>query len=617
MSAETERRGREPSTQPVAEGSSGGSLPLRGIEGWWRSRRGGRAWEILPAVVLVLLVGGPMFFTRAGYSEDFTNSLWLIWVAGHHFGHTLWPSFFLNVEAPGGISGVFNPEFAFYGGPLYTATGALSAILSNHAAVAYAIVTAAALAAAYGGCWWLARQCGVRGLLAHVPAVVMLTGSYYSTDLYGRGAWSEFVAVSSIPLMAASAASLLRAGRWRISTVLLLVISTATFTGSHNITLEWGGLVLAVGVVSLLLAYRPRVSWHRVLAVVCLALLAAGVNGWYLLPDVAYAGHTVIAGSPFNWSYTSFFDTPGVLFYPLREVPSQSSTPALFVQVPLWFMLWSAVAAAWLWRDRAMARLRRAWVLITLGIIVVLLLLFFEWPWERMPRLLRDIQFTYRLGSYILLLTVVLVTITVLALQRLADRPGRLLGSLWSLRTLLVQAVLFSLILCAWQLWAANTTQTNWYRKRDEALVPVTTVPTTWYSGADYADNSLPIVSVPNNRTLNVDPRLVDAAGNGLSAMLAMPAGMQPVATNIVSGPYLVHVDGLHVLGRTEGNRLVVSRMRPGGGDVKVTVTTRVGGAVLLGRIVTTVSALGILLLLAWLGWRGWLERRGVASPRV
>ena len=78
------------------------------------------------AAAVVLTVGAPMFFTHDGFSQDFTNALWLIWVAGHHFGHSLWPTYFLNVNASGTITGVFYPEYAFYGGPLYTATGALS-----------------------------------------------------------------------------------------------------------------------------------------------------------------------------------------------------------------------------------------------------------------------------------------------------------------------------------------------------------------------------------------------------------------------------------------------------------------------------------------------------------
>lgn len=575
------------------------------------------AVDLAIGAVAVLTVGAPMFFTRAGYSEDFTNSLWLIWEAGHHFGHSLWPSFFLNVEASGTIDGIFNPEFAFYGGPLFTIAGALSALLFDHAAIAYALVTAAGLAGAYGGCFWLARQCGVRGLLAHVPAVVMLTGAYYVTDLYGRGAWSEFMAVSSIPLVLASATHLARASRWRVWPVLALILATIVFTGSHNITLEWGVLVFGIGAMCLLAAYRPAsLSWRRLLGVGALMLLSAGVNGWFLLPDLAYAGRTQIANASFNWSYTSAFDAPGVILDPLREVPSSSSTPALFVQAPVWFMLWAAIVGVASWRRPVMARLHCAWVIAALGILAMLGLLMFRWPLQHMPAALQDIQFPYRLSAYVLLLSVAFVTVAVLVLQRLAAEPGRVGGALRPLRALLVAVTLISVGLCVWQLWVPSTTQTEWYRKRDEALVPVTEVPTTWYSGPDYADNSLPLVPVVDNRVIYINPRLVNAAGNRVSVDIDVPPGPQPIATNILGGPYLVDVSGLRVVGRTADHQLSVVRIHGSSGKVRVVVSTRTSRAVVLGRAITVASTIALLALLGWLLASSWRARRARTSGR-
>ena len=577
-----------------------------------RTTRGARVTDLLVAATVVLTVGAPMFFTHDGFSQDFTNALWLIWVAGHHFGHSLWPSYFLNINAPGTITGVFYPEYAFYGGSLYAATGALSALLFNHATIAYAAVTAAALSAAYGGCWWLARQCGVRGMLAHIPPVVWLTSSYYATDLYGRGAWAEFMAVSSIPLVVASAADLLRGPRWRVSSVLMLVVSVLVFTGSHNITLEWGTIVLAAAAVCMFVAYRPlSLSWRRVIGVGCLALVSAGVNAWFLLPDIAYAGRTLVASEGFSWSYAaSYFDTPGVLLNPLRMVPSQSSTPALYVQAPVWFMLWGLIAGVWLWRDAAMERLRRAWVIAGLGIVVVLCLMIFQWPWEHMPHALREIQFPYRLGSYMTLLSVGFLIVGVLATQRLASRPDHSIGTLWSIRTLLVEAAVVSLILCAWQLWVPNTHQSSYYKVRGDALASLTNTPITWGSPPNYADDSLPVVSVPANRSLSIDARLLNAAGNRVSANVTAPPGLQPIATNILGGPYLVDVSGLRVMGRTTSNQLVVTRLQAGAGKVHVVVSTRSSRAVVLGRAISVACALAVLLLLGWLVTRGWRERR-------
>jgi hypothetical protein len=561
-----------------------------------------------------------MFFTHDGFSRDFTDALWLISVAGHHFGHSLWPSYFLNVNAPSTISGVFYPALAFYGGPLYTASGALSALLFNDATLAYALMTAAAMFAAYGGSLWLARQCGVRGLFAHVPAAVVLTSSYYSTDLYGRGAWAEFMAVSSIPLLVASAVALVRAPRWRASTVLILVVAVLAFTGSHNITLEWGVLVLGLVGLGMLAFHGPSgLPWRRMLAVGGLALIAAGINGWFLVPDVAYAGRIAIGATGASWSgatgvswfATSFFNTIGVVLNPLRVVPSQSGTPALYAQAPVWFMSWGLIAGVWLWRDPAMARLRRTWVIAVLGIVVLLWLMLHQWPWEHMPHALQEIQYPYRLGSYVTLLSVGLVIVGVLALQRLATRPGHSIGALWSLRTLLVEALVVSLILCVWQLWVPNTHQSPFfYKDRSEALTPVTQTPNTWGSATDYADRSLPIVAVPPGRTLNIDARAVDAAGNHASVELAAPPGLQPIATNILGGPYLVDVSGVRVIGRTVANQLAVTRLHASTGKVRVVLSTRSSRAIELGHAISAASVLAVFSLLGWLTIGAWRDRR-------
>ena len=599
---------------PPHSGASWPALVADSLLARARTPRGARITDLLVAGAVVLIVGAPMFFTHDGFGGDFTNVLWLIWVAGHHFGHSLWPSYFLNVNPPGTDVGVFNPEFAFYGGPLYATAGALSAVLFNHANIAYELVTAAAMSAAYGGCWWLARQCGVRGLLAHVPPIVLLTSSYYVTDLYGRGAWTEFVAVSSIPLLVASAVDLVRAPRWRVSSVLMLVASVIVFTGSHNITLEWAAIVLGAVAVCMLAAYRPSMpSWRRVVAVGCLALVSAGINGWFLLPDIIYAGRTTISGAPFEWSSTSGFDTVGVVLNPLRAVPSQSSVPALYAQAPVWFMAWGVIAGIWLWRDAAMARLRRAWGIAALGIAIVLCLVLFEWPWEHMPSALQKIQFPYRLGSYVTLLSVGIVIVGVLAAQRLASRSEGSVGTLWSLRTLLVQAVVVSLLLCLWQLWVPNTHESSYYKVRGDALKSVTEMPKTWGTGTDYADNWLPSVQVPANRSLNIDARAVNDAGNHVSVDVAAPPGLQPIATNILGGPYLVDVGGVRVIGRT-GSGLVVTRLNAGAGKVHLVISTRSSRAIKLGRAISAVSVLAVLMLLGWLTIGGWRDRRSRAA---
>ena len=101
-------------------------------------------------------------------------------------------------------NGIFNPIFAFYGGPLYASFGLLMRLLGGSATAALDVFVVLALAAAYGGSVWISRQCGLSGLLAHVPAIVVVTAPYYLSNVYGRGDLPEFVALSMIPLIVAA-----------------------------------------------------------------------------------------------------------------------------------------------------------------------------------------------------------------------------------------------------------------------------------------------------------------------------------------------------------------------------------------------------------------------------
>ena len=76
-------------------------------------------------------------------------------------------------------------------------------------------------------------------MLAHAPAIVFVTSAYYVTNLYGRGAWAEFMAVSALPLVLAASLRLVR-GRLSVGPVVCLVAASVVFSGSHNITLLWG-----------------------------------------------------------------------------------------------------------------------------------------------------------------------------------------------------------------------------------------------------------------------------------------------------------------------------------------------------------------------------------------
>jgi hypothetical protein len=263
--------------------------------------------DLVIATLAITLIASPLLFTSNGFGPDFTNALWIASYQQRVIAAHLHPTLFTHTLQ----GGVFYPMFAFYGGTLFAVTGALGALLGGSAVgsstiAAFEIVTVGAIAAAYGGIFWLARQLGVRGMLAHAPAIVFVTSAYYATNLYGRGAWAEFVAVSALPLVLAAALRLARA-RWRVWPAVALVAASAFFFGSHNLTLLAGSTVAVVALACywLLSGCTRELPWRRMLATGGLIALGAGLNGWFLLPDVRYAHDTILGGGVLESWYST------------------------------------------------------------------------------------------------------------------------------------------------------------------------------------------------------------------------------------------------------------------------------------------------------------------------
>jgi hypothetical protein len=409
------------------------------------------------------------------------------------------------------------------------------------------------------------------------------------------------MAVSALPLVLAASLRLVR-GRWRFWPAACLVAASVIFSGSHNITLLWGATLalLALGCYWLL-SGRPRgLPWRRMLATAGLIALGVGLNGWFLLPDVRYAHDTVLGGGYIEpWAATRFFNTFGVIFDPLRTVPAESTTPALYVQLPLLALAWGLIAAPLYWRERR-SRAGLATALIALAGLLVLTMS--SGAWSALPAFYRRIQFPYRLQSYVALACAGLVLLGALALTRRAER-GRAGRSDRGLALALGLVLAFGVAVCAWQLWVPNTrkactpTRCPSYANRSLALSgPPTLRPNSWEAGNDYGDNSLPVVTTEGRK---FDFAANSVENNRLSGPLQFPAGLAPFATNIASGPYLVHVGGgASVVGRTEEGYLVLKRTTGGSQPVNIDIRDRLSAPVQLGRITTAVAA-ALLLALA------------------
>lgn len=572
-------------------------------------------WAVTALVVLI--VGAPAIFTRNGYALDFMNHLWLVSVQEHAIAHGLVPTYFINAVSPAPhpytapTTTAFYPFFAFYGGTLYVIVGAFAALIDGQVVAAYVISILLSIAAGYGGTLWLTRQLGVRTWRAHAPAITFVSSAYYISNLYGRGAWPEFVAVSVIPLLGAAAWRLARGPRASLPAAALLVVAVIFFTGSHNITLVWGSIVIAAALVVLAIAYGRRilpVSWRRLGLLATLVVLSVGVSTWFLAVNVQHGTDTLTDKNPLPWSFTYYLDTLGVLFNPLREVPKISGTQALFVQLPVWFLAWALLGAAII-RGRAGRALVRGYAAIAVLLVALLLLIHFHAAYDLLPSQLQLIQFPYRLITYATLAIAALVLIAVLGFERLgAALAGR---SRQALTGALGVAIVMSIALCIWQMWVPGNGGGGVFANRDSVLTSVHEYPGTWYGYADYADESTAIVAVTPGRELYLDPARFN--GNGATLTVKPPPGSAPFVINILAGPYLVALHGLRDVGRTVSGDMVATRLNNGSGPVRLSISLPAGGDVRAGRLVSIASLLG-LLALAVLGVARRRRRRGAPA---
>jgi len=560
---------------------------------------------IAPLTIVALL--SPMLFTDRTFGTDWANHLWLVWNQGisiHDLGH---PSYFLQSTL-----GAFYPFYAFYGGSLYAATG-LGSDLAGDPIVAFVGSYAVGATMAYGGLLWLARQAGVRGWQAHMPAVLFVTSAYYVTNIYGRGAWPETMATSALPLVLAAAVSILSGPRPTVRAAAALVLGVALLSGSHNITLLWSATALvALAAVAAGTGWRRAIPPRRLAVLGGLSLLGLGVNLWFLLPDLAYAGRVRIA--PYTGIGGTNLDGFSTVFGLLRDNQPEPNIPTTTInpQTPVLALVWAAAGCALSWRvlDRAWHRLIAGVAVVAAALTALILL---DVPRAVVPDLWGHVQFGFRLQTYVTLIVCLLVIAALRGVRGLA--PGRRVDVLAALGSIVVISVAQALD----QAWSKSSTLGS----RSDAVTVAYQTPPSWYAGLDYSDASLPVLgpdqllAVPGltvtgfrgNQTLSIP---VTRRPQVSAYTFSFPSpGAGAGATHIPAGPYLVGVHGASAVGRTFDGLLAIGTPPLPGTPTRVTFGTAGNWAVRLGQVGSLLSlALAAAGLVAVLGRR----RRGLAA---
>jgi hypothetical protein len=545
-----------------------------------------------------LFVLSPALFTPWGFGPDYTNHLWLIWQQGLAISATGHPTLYLQTS-----TGIFEPLFGFYGGTLYAGAGAASALLGNHPYPIYVGSIGAGAALAYGGMWWIGRQLGLSRWPAHLPAFIFVTAAYYLTDIYARGAWTEFVALSSIPMFTAAGARLLTK-EWRAGPVALFVLATTLLTGSHNITLFWSVVVVGpIVVVTWVLAGRSRPSLCAVAATAGLALVATGINAWFLALDLVHGGDSKVGSGPdgFFWEFTKAFDTLGAILSPLRHQPADSTTFGLIIVAPVAAFALSLVLAglAWPGLRRAGTWLLGFWLILLAAMVILIgLMTMPERGWHTLGTPFTLIQFPFRLAGWLTLAIAVQLAASLRLARDLSGFRRRLAIGLAA------GLVLLTVAQSVRQLYAGARVEGSVngdLHPREVAFAKgPTTPPKTFYADSNYADGSQPVVAVPRHRAVTLP---VPSPGQErLVARVPMPPGPAPVVTNVAGGPYVVRIEGVRVLGRSLPGMAVI-KPPPGRHRWATVVVVADGGTLQLVAgvisILCLVTSLGLIIALA------------------
>jgi hypothetical protein len=567
---------RSPALRRVAAGPRGARAAA------WRPALERVAVWALPAVLIGLLTW-PMTLRSDVFGADWGAHLWFVRHQAQTLLHDHHPSLFVHYDG-----GVFYPHFAFYGGTLYALTGLAAAVLGGAGRDGYVLSWLAAFAAGYGGWAWLGRMAGLGRWTAQAPAALFVTSPYLITSIYTTGDWPELVAVSAIPLLVASAISVLRADRLLGLPALALAGSTIIFTGSHNITLLWGTTFLAVLGACLTAGIpqvRRQVTGQGLLRVAGIVVPALLINAWFLLPDIAYQAQTMIgARYPTRGYLAGRMDLVGLAhLVSLHRRSADGEIPQFVLTLPILAMGWVAVAGGLLARRGWRAPWLRALALLSVLVVALLVLMTHAGLLLALPKPYVMIQFTYRLESYILLGVCGGV---LAALVLLRDAGQRVRRWTWVLVPVLAASVAGAAAqVGAFTVWPVSGTY-------DAPSIS---------SMGQFTDATAPEAPPGPRPRIAFPPRLV--GGDRLMVTTPLSPG-QRADTNLMVMPALVHVEGARIVGEhtmppdgSVDRRLAVLQVDRDAapGAARITVRPAHPLPVVAGEILSLLGGLGLL----------------------
>jgi hypothetical protein len=556
-----------------------------------RARRSARvpAWLTVTAglaiaAVVILVCSYPMIRGGGFIGFDWFAHLWYIWHQQKSMEQHILPTFFAQ-----NATGVFDPHFAFYGGTLYTITGALAIAIGHEAA--FVAMWIFAFMMAYGGLYWMARQAGVGPWAAHVPGIVFVSSPWYLSSIYVWGSFGQNMAFSALLLLLASAFSVVRADRLKPWPAAALALSVLLYTGSHSLTLAWASTamaVLGVAFFALVPGFRRLLSWRGLRRVFAVAVPAGLVNAWFLIPATAYQGHTYL-GTNYQLAagllFTSMYYVKAEHILTLTRSRADPASPHLAEQLPLLAAGWAVVGIV-LSRPGLRSQWLRTGVLMLLAAIGMWVLLTHYSLIMGLPHPYDQIQAPYRLEAYVNLAVGGLLIAALVLVMR--ARPGFLRRWTW----LMVPILLLIVVQARGQVldpMSANAPGPQWnapapYLTKDVRL-----------GMADYINMNVPAYQPDRPFTFVLfDATKTERTGRADATVDAQPG--EYVQTNLKVSTPLIKVAGASIVARDPvGNAFLQIDAGAKPGAAHVVVTPAHPAPVVLGRILTLLGLLGLM----------------------
>jgi hypothetical protein len=361
----------------------------------------------------LLLVCVPLRAGNHYYNPDWINNQWLIGYGAEAVRQGHAPPVVLTTPELGGV-----PYPVFYGYLFYPVMNVLAAAVGVRGAIRVAVV--AALALQYVSVYRAARGGGATRPLATATAVLTIWTTYPLTNLYHRGALTEFFAVALLTCAACRWFALLDADtmRRRVRAALEVALLYALAAGCHPITALYGLFFLA----ALSLTVFARAGTSRASAGArLLALVPAAALTLAILAPWAYACAEFISKLSIQDTelrlFKSDIDRWWVRLFPLPldvrlwDAPAPVSTPHLDAQINLPLVV---LAAAVAWGTVRTAGRAGRW--LALPVLLVALFLWMSlrtWPYAVLPSAFQMVQFPYRVVTYVNLAALAVVLLAV------------------------------------------------------------------------------------------------------------------------------------------------------------------------------------------------------------